>query len=127
MKDLSLNWNQLSGSIPPELGNLENLESLDLSQNQLTGRIPPELGDLSNLRVLTLYENHLTGNIPGALLNLTALEGLALWVNNLCVPDDYPDMGNPLHVFILIRDIGEWQNNQGAGICPSCYLPLLRK
>ena len=31
---------QLSGEIPPELGNLTNLIKLDLSQNQLTGEIP---------------------------------------------------------------------------------------
>ena len=40
------NW---SGEIPPELGGLANLESLDLSGNQLRGEIPPELGGLANL------------------------------------------------------------------------------
>ena len=34
----------LSGTIPPELGSLVSLESLDLGYNLLSGPIPPELG-----------------------------------------------------------------------------------
>ena len=34
---------QLSGEIPPELGNLVNLEVLDLNFNQLTGCVPSGL------------------------------------------------------------------------------------
>lgn len=50
--DLSGEWDSeaglpiphgLSGSIPPELGGLANLASLDLGYNDLTGPIPPEL------------------------------------------------------------------------------------
>ena len=50
--DLSLYDNQLTGSIPAELGNLTNLELLSLFNNQLTGAIPAELGGLTNLEVL---------------------------------------------------------------------------
>ena len=64
---LSLYGNQLSGEIPPELGNLATLESLELSNNQLSGKIPPQLSNLINLRVLWLYNNRLEGCIPGGL------------------------------------------------------------
>ncbi len=37
---LLLNYNQLTGEIPPELDNLANLETLDLSDNKLSGDIP---------------------------------------------------------------------------------------
>ena len=47
----------LTGQIPPELGNLAKLKLLDLGDNQLTGPIPPELGDLANLGILSLYGN----------------------------------------------------------------------
>jgi Leucine-rich repeat (LRR) protein len=46
----------ISGSIPPELGNLINLSHLDLSKNQLTGAIPAEIGNLTNLIHLNLCE-----------------------------------------------------------------------
>ena len=54
VRRLSLDNNLLTGSIPPELGNLSNLEFLVLYNNQLTGPIPPELGNLSSLEGLEL-------------------------------------------------------------------------
>ena len=46
---LELSDEDLSGTIPPELGDLSELTHLDLSDNSLTGEIPRELGGLSNL------------------------------------------------------------------------------
>ena len=37
---IDLNSNDLTGSIPEELGGLANLESLELSSNELTGSVP---------------------------------------------------------------------------------------
>ena len=42
--ELFLIENQLSGEIPPELGNLSNLVFLGLYENQLSGEIPPGVG-----------------------------------------------------------------------------------
>ncbi len=50
--ELALENNQLTGSIPSNLGNLFNLENLDLSNNQLTGSIPQSVLDLSSSRNL---------------------------------------------------------------------------
>ena len=47
---LSLHTNRLSGSIPPELGNLPELTDLRLSANQLGGEIPAELENLSTIQ-----------------------------------------------------------------------------
>ena len=79
LERLYLNTNQLSGSIPIELGNLDNLRNLSVSRNQLSGGIPPELGSLTNIEELYLYSNQLTGSIPstmfdsGKLMNLRIL------------------------------------------------------
>ncbi|WP_372682051.1 LamG-like jellyroll fold domain-containing protein, partial [Desulfosarcina sp.] len=77
------NGNKLTGTLPPELGNLSNLENLDLWGNLLTGSIPPELGNLTNLRWLSLHTNQLTGTIPPQLGNLVNLDVMNLWVNQL--------------------------------------------
>ena len=56
--------NNLTGELPPELGNLSELVSLEIYDSNLTGPIPPELGNLSKLRGLDLSGNALTGPIP---------------------------------------------------------------
>jgi len=70
---LYLSNNQLSGNIPPELGNIISLIQLDLSDNQLSGSIPPALGNLTNLLGLSLNNNQLSGSIPPELGNLKNL------------------------------------------------------
>ena len=54
----------LTGSIPPEIGNLTNLWYLNLYDNQLTGSIPPEIGNLTSLTHLYLNNSGITGSIP---------------------------------------------------------------
>jgi hypothetical protein len=71
--DLDLYANQLTGTIPTELSQLSNLQSLNLYHNQLTGTIPTELSQLSNLQFLSLGVNELTGAVPVAFTNLTAM------------------------------------------------------
>ena len=83
LRDLLLYGNQLIGSIPPELGQLTNLWRLSLNSNQLSGCIPPELGQLTNLEVLSLYNNQLSGSIPPELGQLTNLRRLWLFGNQL--------------------------------------------
>jgi hypothetical protein len=87
---LILVGNQLSGVIPPELGNLLSLEELDLSSNQLSGVIPPELGNLSSLTYLLLDSNQLGGSIPQELGKMSSLEELHLgsnWLIGLIPPE----------------------------------------
>ena len=93
LERLYLERNDLSGPIPPELGNLTSLEGLQLSENDLTGPIPPELGNLTSLRWLYLSGNDLAGSIPPELGNLTSLRWLYLSGNDLAgsIP---PELGN---------------------------------
>ncbi|PIA30030.1 hypothetical protein AQUCO_05700020v1 [Aquilegia coerulea] len=72
-----LQENQLSGSIPLELGNLKSLTALSLFRNNLTGPLPQEITKLKLLQ-LTLSYNNLSGRLPkllcpgGVLQNFTA-------------------------------------------------------
>ena len=58
---------QLSGVLPPGLGELEKLETLSLFGNRLSGDIPPELSKLTGLHSLDLKGNRLSGCIPSGL------------------------------------------------------------
>ena len=93
LEDLYLSANELSGEIPSELGNLANLESLFLSDNRLSGEIPSELSSLSNLNQLRLNHNELSGEIPPELGQLSNLESLVLSDNELrgCLPSSLQD------------------------------------
>jgi Leucine-rich repeat (LRR) protein len=83
LTELLLSDNNLSGTIPAELGNLANLRLLQLPQNQLNGAIPAQLGGLANLQHLLLNHNQLSGAIPAGLGNLSSLRTLSLNTNSL--------------------------------------------
>jgi len=110
---LDLYYNHLTGSIPTQLGNLTKLTTLYLPGNQLTGSIPSELGNLKNLTFLALYDNELTGSIPPELGNLTNLQYLDLYVNQLSgsIP---AELGNLTQLQEL-----ELSNNQLSGSLPT--------
>ena len=107
---LSLEGNDLSGAVPPELGNLANLTELRLDGNDLSGAIPPELGNLANLTELRLDGNDLSGAIPPELGNLANLTELWLDGNDLsgAIP---PELGNLVTLRLL--DLG-WNRLSGA-------------
>jgi hypothetical protein len=80
---LQLCYNQLTGSIPTQLGSLMKLSVLALQSNQLTGAIPASLGDLVTLSRLDLSFNHLFGSVPSKLADAPLLEALDLRNNTL--------------------------------------------
>ena len=47
-----------------------------MHSNKITGSIPTQLGALNQLATLTLHLNQLTGPIPSEVSNLTALRQL---------------------------------------------------
>jgi hypothetical protein len=62
--------NNMSGSIPEALGDLEQLAFLSLYDNlQIKGSIPARLGDLKQLTTLELHRNRLTGVVPSLPFN----------------------------------------------------------
>ncbi|KAG9133261.1 hypothetical protein Leryth_020755 [Lithospermum erythrorhizon] len=61
---LVLRNNNISGSIPSNIGEYRNLTQLDLSFNNLTGSIPEALFNMSSLVHLFLGNNKLVGSLP---------------------------------------------------------------
>ncbi|QSB27671.1 PKD domain-containing protein [Flavobacterium sp. CLA17] len=74
--------NNLTGTIPAEIGLLNQLTVLYLVQNNLTGNIPGEIGQLTKIQNITLVQNKLTGNIPNTIGSLSQLTTLNLSNNN---------------------------------------------
>ncbi|KAK1268792.1 Receptor-like protein kinase HSL1 [Acorus gramineus] len=84
LKVLNLSYNPFSpGPIPPEFGNLTNLETLWLSGCNLVGSIPPELGNLKRVINLDVSNNGLTGSIPDTLKGLESVVQIELYNNSL--------------------------------------------
>lgn len=127
---LSLPGLSLAGSIPPELSNCTNLQSLDLSSNALSGAIPTELSKLLNLAVLNLSANALSGAIPRELASCAYLNVIDLHGNQLSgpIPDElgllvrlstfdvsYNRLSGPIPVLLANRSIAAGGGAVAAG------------
>ena len=89
LEEFWLSGNDLTGPIPPELGQLQILTSLELGWNNLSGPIPPEIGQLQYLRRLELTNNNkLAGPLPDTFTSLAALTDLYTSNTQLCAPTD---------------------------------------
>ncbi|CAI0441627.1 unnamed protein product [Linum tenue] len=75
---LDLSDNLLGGDLPMELSKLRRLKTINLSTNRFGGTIPWSLGGLSGLRELDLGHNRLSGAIPTTIFNISSLETLIL-------------------------------------------------
>ncbi|KAK7294064.1 hypothetical protein RJT34_16947 [Clitoria ternatea] len=78
MSGLDLSWNQLSGDIPEQIGDLIRIHALNLSRNyfsgsiptfhmytlNLSGEIPSQLDELHSLAIFNVSYNHLSGLAP---------------------------------------------------------------
>merc|ERR1711907_466162 len=73
-----LDGNQITGTIPTEIGLMTDLASFSIANSTLSGTIPDEIGNLHQLRRLWLFNNKLTGSIPQALNKLELLEVVEL-------------------------------------------------
>jgi Leucine-rich repeat (LRR) protein len=113
MIGIDLSSNSLSGEIPAELLNLEDLRFLNLSRNSLSGAIPNNIGNLKDVESLDLSWNKLSGPIPSSISHLLFLSSLNLSSNLLS--GEIP-IGNQLQT---LNDPSIYSNNLGL-----CGVPL---
>ncbi|KAJ7518212.1 hypothetical protein O6H91_21G059100 [Diphasiastrum complanatum] len=111
--------NNLS-SIPPEIGQLTDLNWLLLGQNGFVGEVPSQLSSLANLTILDLKNNSFSGSIPSSLSQLKSLEYLFLQRNMLTgsIPAEFSALPN-----LIYFDLA---NNLFTGTIPSSLGNLSR-
>ncbi|KAM4078854.1 hypothetical protein ACB094_09G071900 [Castanea mollissima] len=107
-RDIALNLTakKLSCSIPPSIGNLTYLTSIDLQHNSFYGEIPQEVGHLQHLQHVNLSGNSFGGKLPTNLNHLSSLSKLVyleLGMNNLT--------GN------ILAWIGNFSSLYALGLC----------
>ncbi|KAK2633232.1 hypothetical protein EUGRSUZ_L00181, partial [Eucalyptus grandis] len=93
LRGVNLENNSFHAKIPPHFGRLLRLQNLSLNNNSFSGQIPSNLSYCSNMLVLNLGFNMLKGNLPTKLSSLSKLQQLILQVNSLMgnIP---PSIGN---------------------------------
>ncbi|XP_023754901.1 receptor-like protein EIX1 [Lactuca sativa] len=83
LRSIDLSSNNLTGEIPYQITNLDELIALNLSKNALLGKIPWKMGQMKNLLILDLSRNKFSGEIPSSMSQMTLLSYLDVSCNNL--------------------------------------------
>ncbi|XP_062020561.1 probable LRR receptor-like serine/threonine-protein kinase At3g47570 [Rosa rugosa] len=81
--DLDLRNNSFHGTLPQELARLRRLMFIHFAYNKFTGVIPSWFGFLSKLQGFGLFGNQFSGSIPATIFNLSALQIIDLGYNQL--------------------------------------------
>lgn len=76
VKKIKITQAGLNGLIPPGIGFLTTLTSLEFGDNEFSGPIPSEIGKLDRLEVLRFDDCRLTGELPNIFLGMPNLRDL---------------------------------------------------
>ncbi|KAG4978099.1 hypothetical protein JHK84_037784 [Glycine max] len=85
LQEIDLTRNYLNGTIPKEWGSTK-LAIMVLEGNQLSGNLPPELGNLTQIQRLLLSSNNFIGELPVTLVKLTTLQDIVIQGSGLSGP-----------------------------------------
>jgi len=117
--ELDLSNNNLTGSIPGEIGGMTSLVGLHLSHNQLTSDVPSEIGMLQNLLRFDANKNKLA-SVPSDIGLLQSLTSLDLSQNHLETVSSEVGLLENLSSFWLY-------GNQLTGRLPTEVVELIQK
>eukprot|EP00978_Attheya_sp_CCMP212_P011143 scaffold27288_cov49-Attheya_sp.AAC.1 len=108
IESMSVNNNNIGGSLPTEIGNMKHLKFLDFSHNNLIGSIPSEVGNMKqigsipfeianapSLTQINLDCNLLSNTIPSSLGKIVGLKSLSIENNTLtgAIPTELGNLG----------------------------------
>ena len=80
---LNISYLGLTGTIPPQLGNLSFLALLAINDNNFYGSLPYELARLRRLKYINFNYNQLSGKVPSSIFNISSLQEPRLKHNRL--------------------------------------------
>ena len=85
--DIDFDKNALTGTIPTELGNIQNIVLFELDENALTGSIPTEVGRMTSVRKLDLRksESLYSSALPALFTSLFSVRFSALKSNHIFI------------------------------------------
>ncbi|PKU83867.1 LRR receptor-like serine/threonine-protein kinase GHR1 [Dendrobium catenatum] len=81
LKYLDISCNVFSGEIPKDIEKLQSIQNLSLAGNGFSGPLPDSIGDVDSVRSLDMSHNHLSGSLPSSLKGLRLLVSLNLSFN----------------------------------------------
>ena len=73
---ISLYGNQLTGTLPESIGDLDHMRWIDIANNDIGGELPVSIGNLTNLESLSLYNNEFNGSFPASMSGMHKLKEL---------------------------------------------------
>jgi hypothetical protein len=103
LTELNLSDNEITGSLPTEIGTLQELDTLDVSINAFYGTIPAQLANMPKLRFLYLNVNRFVGTIPRSISTSDRIFEEVWFQNNLLsgtIPADFAEMPNLLDFYV---------------------------
>jgi hypothetical protein len=112
-----LSQNELSGSVPTEMGTLPFIRYFYLRKNGFVGTLPTQMGKLTTLHDLHLGENSFEGTIPLEIGNLIELR--AFGIDSNLFSGTIPSLEGLVRLSILYLD-----DNRLVGTIPD-YLDKL--
>jgi LRR receptor-like serine/threonine-protein kinase FLS2 len=80
---ISLSRNELYGSLPSELGYLNEMRWFEIQESYITGTIPSSLGNWSLVHTILLGGNYISGNIPSSFVNNELLSTIFVHRNSM--------------------------------------------
>ncbi|MCD7464169.1 hypothetical protein HAX54_052229 [Datura stramonium] len=105
-------WRSWTGIVCDEEGSVIRI---NLQEANLSGPIPPSIGDLTNLLVLSLHNNSLDGTIPEEIGNLKRLRSLSLGSNfSGVVPDCLGNFSD--HLLVMNLAMNQFEGTIPRGV-----------
>ncbi|KAK2373558.1 putative LRR receptor serine/threonine-protein kinase [Trifolium repens] len=110
---LQISNNNLTGRIPPFIGNLASLVLLYMTKNHLEGDIPQEICSLKHLTTIAVSQNRIYGTFPSCLYNMSSLTAISVAANEFNGP-------LPPNMFNTLSNLQEFLigGNQFSGTIP---------